>query len=260
MKWNRVVLFFLLTLLIFLLMGFTFQPILNGVTLGLDLKGGFEILYELQPTEGTKVTGDLLSQTKDVLERRISVLGVAEPDISIEYPDRIRIQLAGVTNQEEARKILATEAHLTFRDMSGKVLMTGADLKEGGAGVGFDNLGKPLVTLKLKDAGKFEKITKDYLGQQIGIYLDENLLQAPWVESVIPGGEATITGQESVQAAQELAGLLNAGALPVKLKEISSTSVSATLGQMALQQAIFAGLISVIFIFLFLILFYRIPG
>nr|WP_169729973.1 protein translocase subunit SecD [Thermicanus aegyptius] len=259
-KWNRVVLFFLLTLLIFLVMGFTFQPILNGVTLGLDLKGGFEILYQLQPTEGTKVTGDLLSQTKDVLERRISVLGVAEPDISIEYPDRIRIQLAGVTNQDEARKILATEANLTFRDMSGKVLMTGADLKEGGAGVGFDNLGKPLVTLKLKDAGKFEKITRDYLGQQIGIYLDDNLLQAPKVQAIIPGGEATITGQESVQAAQELAGLLNAGALPVKLNEISSTSVSATLGQMALQRGIFAGMITGSFILLFMLLFYRLPG
>lgn len=259
-KWSRVLLFFLLTALFFAVMGFTIQPILKGITLGLDLKGGFEILYQLQPTEGAKVTGELLSQTKDVLERRISVLGVAEPDISIEYPDRIRIQLAGVTNQEEARKILATEANLTFRDESGKILMSGADLVEGGAGVGFDNLGRPLVTLKFKDPAKFEKITRDYLGKRIGIYLDENLLQAPIVESVISGGNAQITGQESTQAAQQLAGLLNAGALPVKLNEISSTSVSATLGQMALQRGIFAGLITGIFIILFMLLFYRLPG
>lgn len=259
-KWNRVVLFFLLTAIFFVTMGFTIQPILSGVTLGLDLKGGFEILYQLQPTEGAKVTGALLSQTKDVLERRISVLGVAEPDISIEYPDRVRIQLAGVTNQEEARKLLATEAHLTFRDEAGKVLMDGTDLVEGGAGVAFDDLGRPLVTLKLKDAAKFEKITQEHLGRKIGIYLDDHLLQDPTVQTVISGGNAQITGQESTASAQQLAGLLNAGALPVKLNEISSNSVSATLGQQAMQRAIFAGLITGAFILLFMLLFYRLPG
>jgi preprotein translocase subunit SecD len=259
-QWNRVIIFFVIVAVLFGIMGFTTPQVLDRVILGLDLQGGFEILYQLIPDKGQKVTDDLLAQTAKVLDRRISVLGVAEPDIEIVQPDRIRVALAGVTDQDEARRMLATEANLTFRNEEGEILMTGKDLKENGAGVGFDEYNRPLVTLKLKNAKKFEDITRQYLGKNIGIYLDDDLLQNPRVEVVISGGEATITGQESIEAAHELADLLNAGALPVELKEISSNSVGASLGQLALEKGIFAGYIATAFIFIFMLVFYRLPG
>lgn len=259
-KWNRVLTFFAIVIVLFALMAFTFKSITSEVTLGLDLKGGFEILYQLVPEQGVQVNRDLLLQTKQVLDRRISVLGVAEPEIDIEGADRIRIKLAGVTDQAEARRILATEAKLTFRSPTGEVLMTGKDLKENGASVVFNELSQPLVSLSLVDADLFANITRTYLNDIIAIYLDENLITAPRVNVVITNGSAVIEGQRSVEEAQELAGLLNAGALPVGLKEISSNSVGASLGQMAMEKGIYAGFIATVIIFAFMLVFYRLPG
>jgi protein-export SecD/SecF family membrane protein len=258
-KWNRVLIFFLIVILMGVLMGTTTQYILKRITLGLDLKGGFEILYQVVPENGQKVTKDLLTQTSQVLDRRISALGVAEPKIDIEGQDRIRVQLAGVTDQTAARRMLATEANLTFRNEAGEILLKGADLKEGSAKVVFDEMGRPLVTIKLNDAKKFEELTRQYFNRPIAIYLDENMITNPVVRSVITNGEATIS-QGTVEEAKELAGLLNAGALPVTLNELSSNSVGASLGQLAMKKAIFAGYIATAIIFLFMILVYRLPG
>lgn len=259
--WNRLTTFIIVVLLLFAVMGATIGPILKGMTLGLDLQGGFEILYKIEPLQGEAVTPDLLNQTQTVLQNRINFLGVSEPVILTEPPDRLRIQLPGVTSAEEARKMLATQARLTFRNTQGQVLLTGADLKEGSAQVGFsDKTNAPVVTLTFKDPQKFAEITKQYLGQPIGIYLDENLIQAPTVQAVITNGKAEISGQKDVKEAKQLAALLNAGALPVNLKELSFTSVSATLGQLALKHGIEAGILALIFIVIFMLVVYRLPG
>lgn len=259
-KWNKVATFFAIVIVVFAIIGFTFKNVTDQVTLGLDLKGGFEILFQIVPEEGTPVTNDLLLQTKQVLDRRISILGVAEPMIDIEGSDRIRIGLAGVTDQVEARRILATEANLTFRSPTGEILMTGKDLKENGASVVFNELSQPLVSLTLKDADLFARITETYLGQSIAIFLDDEMITNPRVNSVIPNGSAVIEGQRSLEEAHELAGLLNAGALPVGLNEISSNSVGASLGQLAMEKGIFAGLVATALIFIFMLVFYRLPG
>ncbi len=259
-KWNKVIVFLVTVIVLLAGTGFTFQYIVPNITLGLDLKGGFEILYQLVPEEGTSINRDLLLQTKQVLDRRISLLGVAEPEIDIEGTDRIRIKLAGVSDQAEARRILATEAKLTFRSPTGEILMTGKELKENGAKVVFDEMSRPLVSLTLKNADRFAEITRDYLGQPIAIYLDEDMVTNPVVNAVITNGSAVIEGQRSIPEAQELAGLLNAGALPVGLNELSSNSVGASLGQMAMEKGIYAGLVATVFIFLFMLIFYRLPG
>lgn len=259
-KWNKVALFLVIVVAMLAVMGVTYRDIAGKVTLGLDLKGGFEILYQVIPEEGTEVTRDLLLQTKQVLDRRISILGVAEPIIDIEGTDRIRVSLAGVTDQAEARRILSTEAKLTFRSPTGEILLTGSDLKENGAKVVFDELSRPLVSVTFQNAKDFEQVTRDYYGQKVGIYLDEDLITDPYIRAIITNGSAVIEGQSSIEEAQELAALLNAGALPVTLNEISSNSVGASLGQLALEKTIFAGVIAVILIFVFMIIFYRLPG
>jgi len=151
---------------------------------------------------------------------------------------------------------------LTFRDMAtGEVLLSGADLVEGGAQAGIDQYtNQAIVQVKLKDAAKFADITGRYVGQPIGIYLDEELITAPVVKQRITGGIATIEGQRDIVEAQELADLLNAGALPVNLVELQAQSVGASLGQRSLELGIWAGIIGGIAVLIFMLVYYRLPG
>jgi preprotein translocase subunit SecD len=260
-KWSRIVAFLLVVGLTFALIGATTMNVVKGITLGLDLRGGFEILYQVKPIqEGQQLTKSTLSDTVSALNKRVSIIGVAEPDISIEGTDRIRVKLAGVTNQEQARQLLGEPARLAFKGPKGEELMTGDDLASDGASVQYDELKRPYIALKLKDANKFRDITQKYLGQPISITLDGKVLTSPVVQSVIPGGTASITGNYTIQEATQLAGILNAGALPVQMKEIYSNSVGAKLGANSLHTAILASYIGVGLIFIFMFLYYRWPG
>ncbi|WLD92212.1 protein translocase subunit SecDF [Alkalihalobacillus sp. AL-G] len=285
-KRGRIVAFFLLVVMFAGLMGVTTQDVANRIKLGLDLQGGFEVLYEVIPAEeGQEITKDLLNSTVSALRERVDVLGVSEPNIQIEGDDRIRVQLAGVEDQNQARELLSTQAELTFRDVNDKVRLKGADLKEGGAKVIFDKANRPLVSLKLKDGDKFGNITTDisqmpeptnrlviWLDYEKGDSFEEEFkkegdapgdpkyISAPAVRYPIHSDTATIDGMETIDEAQNLVDLLNAGSLPVKLKEIYSTSVGAKFGQQSLETTMLAGVIGIALIFLYMIFFYRIPG
>src|SRR3954465_5823781 len=161
-KRSRIIAFFLVVLIIGNTIGATTKNILNNIKLGLDLQGGFEVLYEVKPAkEGQIIDEKALASTAEALDRRVNVLGVSEPNIQIEGENRIRVQLAGVEDQNEAREILSTEANLTFRDANDRVMMGGADLAEGGAAQTFDENGSPSVSIKLKDANKFKEVTQE---------------------------------------------------------------------------------------------------
>ncbi|SFJ40903.1 protein translocase subunit SecD [Thermoflavimicrobium dichotomicum] len=256
---SKFVLFVVLLIAMFAIIAATTSVIVKGITLGLDLQGGFEVLYEAAP--GQKVTPQILNDTQEAIRKRIDVLGVAEPDITIEGTNRIRVQLAGVKDQKKARELLGKQAELTFRDPSGKqILLRGKDLQEGGAKLDYDQANQPVVTIKLKDAKKFEEITRKYVGHPIPIYLDNQQLSAPVVQEPIAGGNAQITGQRTVEEAQELVDLLNAGAVPIKLVEKQSYAVDASLGAKSLRDSLEAGVIAVLAIFIFVIGYYRLPG
>ncbi|CAN2249861.1 protein translocase subunit SecDF [Bacillus vallismortis] len=281
MKKGRLIAFFLLVLLIGTGLGYFTKPAANNITLGLDLQGGFEVLYDVQPVKkGDKITKDVLVSTVEALNRRANVLGVSEPNIQIEGNNRIRVQLAGVTNQNRAREILATEAQLSFRDANDKELLNGADLVENGAKQTYDSTtNEPIVTIKLKDADKFGEVTKKVMNMapnnQLVIWLDyekgdsfkkevqkehPKYVSAPNVSQELNTTNVKIEGHFTAQEAKDLASILNAGALPVKLTEKYSTSVGAQFGQQALQDTVFAGIIGIAIIFLFMLFYYRLPG
>lgn len=279
-KRGRLIAFFLILTLLFSLIGTTTKNSMENIILGLDLQGGFEILYEAEPVnEGDIVDRSVLVHTVEALNKRANVLGVSEPNIEIEGDNRIRVQLAGVDNQNKAREILSTQAELTFRDANDVELLNGTDLVEGGAKQSFDEQGRPNVVVKLKDAEKFKKVTEHVLKlapeNQLIIWLDfeegdsykEELLKenpkfisAPNVNEVFNTTDVTIQGDFTIEEAQELASLLNAGALPVKLNEIYSTSVGAKFGEQAMEKTVLAGIIGILIIFLFMMFFYRLPG
>ncbi|SHE46871.1 preprotein translocase subunit SecD/SecD/SecF fusion protein [Seinonella peptonophila] len=256
---GRLFVFLLLVVVILAVVATTTTTIWGTITKGLDLQGGFEVLYQAE--KGQKITTATLNDAASAIRNRIDIIGVSEPDITIEPPSRIRVQLAGVKDPKKAREIIGKPAHLTFRDPTGKqILIKGSDLKQNKAKVDYDQQGRPAVVIELKDAKKFEDLTKKLVGQPMPIFLDQTMLSSPVVQGAIPGGVATITGSKTVEEAQELADLLNAGALPIKLKEVQSYSVDASLGAASLKESLKAGLYAILLIFIFVIGYYRLPG
>lgn len=279
-KRGRIVAFFLIVLLVGSLIGATTNGITKNIKLGLDLQGGFEVLYEVSALDGKKIDKEALASTAKALDKRINVLGVSEPSIQIEGDNRIRIQLAGVTDQNKAREILSTEANLSFRDVNDVKMMDGSDLAEGGAKQTFDENGNPSVSLKLTSASKFKDVTQKIVNMGapnnlLVIWLDFEegdsfkaesakkdpaYLSAPQVSQVFNQDSVSITGQFTIEEAKTLADLLNAGSLPVKLDEVFSTSVGASFGEQALQKTVLGGIVGIAIIYLFMLFYYRFPG
>ena len=281
-KRGRIVAFLLLLVVFAATIGTTTNPILKDVKLGLDLQGGFEVLYQVEELkDGQKITEEVVSDTAKALTRRVDAIGVSEPSIQIESGNRIRVQLAGVEDQQSARELLSTQANLTFRDADDNIILDGNDLKEGKAKEGFNETGNPVVTLEMKDPKKFGEVTtaissKPAPDNVLVIWLDfeegvdsykEEILKpepkfvsAPRVSYPINSSNVEISGSFTLQEAKDLSGILNAGALPVHLEEVYSTSVGAQFGEQALNKTVFAGIIGIALIFVFMLVYYRLPG
>lgn len=279
---GRIVAFLLLLVVFAATIGTTTNPILKNVKLGLDLQGGFEVLYHVEELkDGQKITEAVVTDTASALSRRVNALGVSEPVIQVESGNRIRVQLAGVEDQETAREMLSTQANLTFRDADDNIILDGDDLKEGKAKEGFGETGNPVVTLEMKDPKKFGQVTTEissrpapdnvlviWLDFEEGVdsYKEEMLkpdpkfVSAPRVQYPINSSNVEISGNFTLQEAKDLSGILNAGALPVHLKEVYSTSVGAQFGEQALTKTVDAGIIGIALIFIFMLVYYRIPG
>ena len=256
-------------------------PLFKNLKFGLDLQGGFEILYKVESIDGSKMTHDKIMATYKTLSKRIDSLGVTEPEITIEGNDKIRVKLAGVTNPEEARKQLSTVATLSFRDSEDNLLMTSDVLVSGGAKVSQDSSGNPAVSLSVKDKEEFYKVTnkvKDYDQNLIVIWLDYNENEDSYAsEGSLCGTEESnclsaatvsqgfasdviIQGNFTEEQVENLVDLINSGSLPSKLTEISSQTVGASFGDNTLQTTFIAGVIGIVLIILFLIAVYHCAG
>ncbi|TCI79927.1 protein translocase subunit SecD [Exiguobacterium sp. SH0S1] len=281
-KKGNIAIFAVIMIATILLAVFTTPWVVKNTSLGLDLKGGFEVLYEVQPLEdGDVIDQSAMNATVRAINNRVNVLGVSEPDIRIEDENRIRVQLAGVSNQNDAREVLSSTAQLTFRDIDDNVLLDGKDLAPRGAAISYDQQGNPVVELTLQSAEQFGEVTSQIAERpapenRLVIWLDfeegdsyeeeiqkENskIVSDASVNGPILSDKAIISGGDiDAESGQRLADILNAGALPVKLEEIYSTSVSAQFGQDALDKTVFASLIGIAAVFLFMLFFYRLPG
>ena len=254
-------------------------PTIKHVNYGLDLQGGFEVLYQVSSLDGSKMTSDKLTSTYKTIGKRIDTLGVSEPNIVVEGEDKIRVELAGVTNIEEARKILSKAANLTFRDTSDNLLMTSDVIS--GAKLGSDSNGRPAVALSVKDKETFYKVTKkvsEMSDNRIVIWLDYTEGEDSFSQegnkcgtsessclSVASVGEGfasdvIIQGNFTTEEAETLSSLISSGSLPTKLEEISSKTVDASLGANSLNKTFTAGIIGIALIMVVLICLYRFAG
>lgn len=266
---KRIISFIVTVLGLTIIMAVTTPGLLKDVRLGLDLKGGFEILYEAEPlVEGQQVTKEALQETAKSLQKRADALGTTEPEVTPEGTNRIRLKVAGVTDEAEVRKTMKEPANLTFRSNDGckegeefcKIELRGNDFVENGASIAYDQLNQPMIDIKVKDKAKFAEITERLLGQELAIFMDDQLLSAPTVQAVLTDGSAQITGSYTLDEAKQIRDTINLGALPLKLVEKYSQSVGATLGMQSLTKTLQAGLLASVAILLFMIIRYRIPG
>ncbi|MDI7246045.1 MAG: protein translocase subunit SecD [Bacillota bacterium] len=229
------------------------------MNLGLDLRGGTRMVLEARDTDTVKADEDAVARAKEVIERRVNQLGVAEPVIYRQGAKRIVVELAGVKDPQRAREIIGRTAQLEFKDEQGNVIMTGSDLKNAAAGP--DEYGRAAVHFELSAEGakKFEKATRENIGRPISIYLDKELLSAPVVQSVIKD-KGQITGIGSMDRAKDLSMMLRAGALPVPLDVLHSEVLEPILGKESIDQSKIAAIIGGGLVVIFMLAVYRLPG
>ena len=256
------------------------------VRLGLDLQGGSHLVYQADFKDiAAADQPDALAAIRDTIERRVNSFGVSEPVVQVTGSDRIIVELPGVKNVNDAINQIGQTPFLEFKtanpnppvsnvngtttpvvDENNAWVATGLSGKQlQKATVDFQTgqgLNQIVVRLQFNNEGKdlFAKITEANIGKQIAIFLDGQILSAPVVQSAITDGTAVISGNFTPDQAKALATRLNSGALPVPIHLISQQNVGATLGKESIQKSVTAGLIGIILIALFMVMYYRFPG
>lgn len=251
--------------------------------LGLDLQGGTHLEYQgnLQDIPQDK-RAEAMESVRSAIERRVFFFGVQEPLVATAGTDRIIVELPGITDINQAIDVIGQTPFLEFKEQNDKPAeakvvngqvqvdansqwkttgLTGKDLSS--ATVDFSQQdGRPQITLQFNAEGTklFSDITSRNLGKPVAIFLDGEPLSTPTVQSVISDGKAVITGQFTVDEAKQLASRLNSGALPVPIKLISQQNVGASLGKDSIQKSIVAGIIGLLLIAFFMLVYYRLPG
>lgn len=270
----------------------------SRITLGLDLRGGIDLVYkiDLASLEEKDNPEDAVSRAIEIIRNRIDMYGVAEPTIKAQDGHRIRIQLPGVQNPDRVKSLIQSTAMLKFHlveegpaqsptmlepvgpdhlvlmepgdakrpaywyKLRRKAEVSGRDLKF--ANPTFGDMGNPIVQLEFnaEGAAKFARVTGDNIGALLAIVLDDRIYSAPRIEDRIPAGMAVIRGSFTLEEAQNLSIVLRAGALPANLLLLESRVVGPTLGKESIDAGTKAGILGSMFVILFMAVFYKVSG
>ena len=262
--------------------------------LGLDLRGGLQVLLEADLPEETDISADSMEVARSVIENRTNALGVSENIVQIAGDRRIVGEFPGLEDTEGVIAVIQQTGLLEFVDMgttplpAGTIIetdyglsedavpvegtaeaeapiiyhtvMTGGELDE--VGVTQDQVGGLQIAFSLHEEGSdiFAEYTASHINQYLAIALDKEIISAPRIQSAITGGSGVITGQFDREGANAFAVQLRYGSLPVPLKIVESRIIGPTLGEDSLQRSLQAGLIGIIIVVLFMGLYYRLPG
>ncbi|MFA7411430.1 MAG: protein translocase subunit SecD [Tissierellaceae bacterium] len=244
----------------------------DSIDLGLDLAGGVYVVLEAKTDLKGPELQRLMEQSKAIINERINGLGVSEPNIAIESGNRIRVELAGISNPQEATELIGKTAQLQFMDQEGNIVITGKNVKGSEVQYHTNEIGQEevVVSLELDKEGtqNFAEATR-ILSEKIEpeervvfIVLDGLIISSPIVQYMEPitNGKAYITGKFDLEGANRLSTLIRAGALPVEMDELQTSVIGPTLGLNAFERSLEAGAIALMLIFLFMLIIYKIPG
>lgn len=238
----------------------------KDIRFGIDIRGGVEAVYAPKD-KNIKATEENLTAIEKIMETRLDNLNILDRDIIVDKTNgnvivRFPWKSSETTfNPAKAMKELGETARLTFSEPNGKIVLEGKQVVN--AQPGFDPHTKQhVVQLKLNSEGAlaFGEATGRLIGQNIAIKMDDHIISNPRVQSKINNGEAIITGMANAKEAVDLAAKINAGALPFAIEAISSSSITPSLGNNALQVMTYAGLVSFLLLCICLLLYYRLPA
>lgn len=262
---------------------------LGDIRWGIDIRGGVEATFkpnldadstsnaagtadEATGDQSGSVSEEQLDAAKSIIETRMVMQGITDYELYADYGNEcIIVRFPWKENETDFDPIntvntLGAEARLEFKDPDGNLILNGSDVKSAKGGYEQTSQqgssGEPVVVLELNESGKkkFADATERLMGQQIGIYMDDEMLSNPTVQAHITDGSARITGIGTIEEATTLANQINGGALPFALKAVSYSSISPKLGQNSLTAMGYAAIIAFILIAVFMIIRYRVPG
>jgi preprotein translocase subunit SecD len=258
--------------------------------LGLDLQGGLRVEYQALPVNGVSPDPGSMATIRDIIERRVNSTGVSEPIVVVQGTDRVVVELPGATDRDAIERLVGQTGQLTFvplpADRYGNTtsggpngvvdgqplpndpalvpLFTGQHLTKAQPGTD-QTTGGPVVQFSLDDeaAKLFATYTKDHIGEFFAIVLDNNVISAPSIQGSIPDGSGQITmgsGANAVAEMNSLVTVLKYGSLPFPIHAVQDSQISATLGAEFLHASLVAGAIGIGLVFLFMLVYYRLPG
>jgi SecD/SecF fusion protein len=286
-----------LLLVVVTIAGAIFLTVTQPARLGLDLRGGTQIVLEARPAEGVAVTGDTMDRTLEVLRRRVDQLGVSEPSLQRSGDRRIIVELPGVSDPREAEEVIGRTAQLTFHPVlapAGELPKGARDLKDedgapvriGPTGLAGDEVSNASAELDPQGTGRWD-VALEFRGggegwakltgtaacaqpgdpaRRVAIVLDNQVLSSPQVDPSIAcdtgivGGRTVITGDFTADQAKDLALLIRAGALPVPVETLEQRTVGPSLGAAAIDASIKAAIIGAALTLLYMAVYYRLLG
>jgi preprotein translocase subunit SecD len=277
---------------------FTDSPIFSqnvATRLGLDLRGGLQVLLEADVPEGFMSESELaesMETARTIMENRTNALGVSENVLQLAGERRIVGEFPGLESTDEVLDIIQQTGLLEFVDTGDTnlaegmivqtdfatgsetpepvdggtattvyhTIMTGSDLQL--VQVTQDQLGQYVIQFDLtsKGTGIFSEHTAANVGRYLTIVLDKRVISSPVINSAIPDGQGIIQGGFTAESANALAVQLRYGSLPVPLKVVETRIIGPTLGEDSLNRSIIAGLIGLTIVVLFMGIYYRLPG
>ena len=265
--------------------------------LGLDLVGGVQALLEADLPEDVVITQENMQTARGIIEDRVNGLGVSEAVVQIAGDRRILVELPGQQDPEQALATVKETALLEFVDFgdlsvqeasllyNAKIqtdyqtstdnadpstsspnnpvfhtVITGASIKQ--VGVTTDGIGNPRVIFELTPEGSiiFSEFTSANIGSMLAIVLDKEVISTPRIDDAITGGQGSISGNFTIDSANELAIQLRYGSLPIPLKVVQTQTIGPTLGEDSLNRSLVAGIIGMAVVMIFMALYYRLPG
>lgn len=242
----------------------------QGIRKGIDLAGGSVITFKANAENPTEAQMDIV---EGIFNTRLTGAGYTEARISRDNGGQITVEIPAVTNTDEAASLLGSTAKLTFRDADGNIVLDGAtDIKDAeyqyGQATDTSSVAQAyvLVTLKPDAVAKFAAATRQAVSRTaegknyIAIYMDEQMISAPSVQSEINAESCIINGDFTPETAQTLANQIKSGQLPFDLSVITKETIGAELGSDALPTSMMAAGIGILLIMLFMIILYRMSG
>jgi preprotein translocase subunit SecD len=245
------------------------------IHLGLDLQGGVQLLYKMDTSQLGSISPDQAqTETVDLISRRVDDLGVSEPKVQatrVGSDFDISVELPGIKDIEAAKALIGKTAQLKFYEInsSGQQVqtdLTGSDITS--ATVGTNTQGSqisgvsPVIYLQFTAEGakKFAEITKRNIGKPLITMLDSEVINSATVQTEIDGGKAQIEGIGTIKEAKDTTQLINEGALPAPISLIQENQVGATLGRDSIEASLIAGVIGLLLVIMFMIIYYRSLG